>query len=144
MYTRRQIFAAALLLGAAISCKKDSTGPSAASITGTWQATKVLYVSTTTLGSEDVIAEGGHATLALNADKSFGYLCILGADTIENIAGTWDASDGLTLNLGPNNQMQFDASLSGNTLTLAGADRDYDFNDDGNREPAKLSLTLTR
>ena len=50
----------------------------------------------------------------------------------------------LTLNMGSNNQMQFDATLSGNTLTLTGADRDYDLNDDGMPEPAKLNLTLTR
>lgn len=144
MFTTRRILTLGLLLGGAISCKSDSTGPSAASITGIWQATKVEYVSTTGLGSFDVVDHGGSATLMLNTDKTFSYLCTLGTDTVENLTGTWDVTDVLTLNMGPNNQMQFDASLARDTLTLTGADREYDLNDDGMREPAKLNLTLTR
>lgn len=144
MFTIKRMLTVGLLLGAAVSCKKDATGPSPASITGTWQATKVEYVSTTGLGAFDVVAHGGSATLTLNADKTFTYLCTLGAKTVENLAGTWDVTDVLTLSMGPNNQMQFDAALKGNTLTLSGADRDYDLNNDGLGEPAKLNLTLTR
>lgn len=145
MFTARRFLALATVLGGAISCGgENSAGPSPSSITGTWQATKVEYVSTTGLGTVDVVALGGSATLVLNADQTFTYVCTLGATTIEDLTGTWDTSDGLTLSMSATNKMQFDASLSGNTLTLAGADRGYDFNDDDVWEPAKLNLTLTR
>ncbi len=134
--------AISLLLATVAACGGDkATGPSATSIVGTWQAIHVQYLSTTGLGTVDVIAQGGSATLVLNADQTFQYTC---AAAGEFLTGTWDVSDGLTLAISPTNKMQFDASLAGNTLTLSGADREYDFNSDGVREPAKLSITLTR
>lgn len=39
---------------------------------------------------------------------------------------------------------EFDATLSGGELTLAGASVEYDFDDDGTPEQATLNLTLER
>lgn len=144
MYVRGHALALNVLLGAVAACGNNAAGPSAASIVGNWQATKVQYVSTTGLGTVDVIAEGGTATLVLHADGTFEYTCALGATVIEDLTGDWDVSDGLTLSMSATNKMQFDVSLSGNTLTLTGAYREYDFNDDSIREPARLDLTLRR
>ncbi len=144
MAARVRTLSLGVLIGVLSACSKESTAPSAESIVGTWSATKVQYASTTGLGTVDVIALGGTATLVLNQDMTFHYYCALGQKTIENIVGTWDVSDGLTLTISPTNKMQFDASLSGNTLTMSGADRSYDFDNDNELEDAKLSMTFTR
>lgn len=144
MYVRGHCLALSLLLGAVAACSgSNATGPSPASIVGTWQATKVQYVSTTGLGTVDLVAQGGTATLVLDADHTFQYTCTPAGKPAEVLTGTWDVSDVLTLSMSPTNEMQFDASLSGNTLTLTGAYRDYDFNNDGMGEPARLNMTLT-
>ena len=41
-------------------------------------------------------------------------------------------------------EMQFAYSLSGNTLTLTGADAEWDFDSDGAAEPAKLDVLAVR
>lgn len=144
MFARKRMLGLGLVFGVVVACSKEATAPSADSIIGTWTATRVQYASTTGLGTVDVIALGGTATLVLNEDGTFQYYCALGSKTIENVVGTWDVSDGLTLAISPTNKMQFDASLSGNTLTMTGADRGYDFDDDNELEDAKLSMTLKR
>ena len=79
----------------------------------------------------------------LNFDQTFGFTCAqCWSDKL--IGGTWSVTDVLTLSMGTNNEMQFDATLSGNSLALTGADRDYDFNNDGKGEPGKLNITLAR
>ncbi len=144
MTARMSTLGLGLLVGVLSTCSKESTAPSAESIVGTWSATKVQYASTTGLGTVDVIALGGVGTLVLNEDRTFQFYCALGQKTIENVVGTWDVSDGLTLTISPTNKMQFDATLSGNTLTMTGADRGYDFDNDNELEDAKLSMTLKR
>jgi hypothetical protein len=78
------------------------------------------------------------------------------------LAGTWRATkaelvsvgnpstkvelvsqDMLSLNYA-GGEWQFDMVLSGNTLTLSGADGEYDFNDDDVDDPAKVNLVLVR
>ena len=144
MYTGRHALALSIVLGAVAACKNDkATGPSPTSIVGTWQATKVQYVSTTGLGSVDVVAQGGSATLVLNSDQTFSFTCSkCWSDKL--LTGTWSVTDVLTLKMGTNNEMQFDATLSGDALSLTGADRDYDFNSDGKGEPGKLNIALAR
>jgi hypothetical protein len=143
MYVRVHSLALSFLLSVLAACSGSTAGPSPASIVGTWQASKVQYVSTTGLGTVDLIAQGGSATLELNADHTFRYTCTPAGKPAEVLTGTWDVSDVLSLSMSPTNEMQFDASLSGNTLTLTGAYRDYDFNNDGMGEPARLNMTLT-
>jgi hypothetical protein len=64
------------------------------------------------------------------------------------VSGTWSSTDVLTLNLPPvgeiSGEWQFDATLSGDTLTLTGADTSWDFDDDGSIEDAKFNLTFVR
>ena len=90
MYLRGHALALSLAFCAVAACGGNkTTGPSPGSIAGTWRATRVQYVSTTGLGTVDVIAQGGTATLVLNADQSFQYTCAVAG---EFLIGTWDVS----------------------------------------------------
>lgn len=120
------LLAALATLGA---CKNDGTGPSAAELTGTWEATTA----------------GGSATLVLGAGSVCTLQMTIPSNPTWNFTGTWSASvDVLSLDLtGPfNPTWQFDMTLAGNTLTLAGADTDFAFN--GSLEAAKLGFEWAR
>lgn len=137
--------ALALIAGA---CDDDGTGPSPASLAGTWQATKVEYVEVAnTANKVDIVPLGGTATLTLTEAGAFTAVSTFPGEAPFNAAGTWSvSSDVFTLNFtsGMSGTQQFDYSFSGNTLTLNGADSGYDFDDDDQDEPAKLNLVLVR
>jgi hypothetical protein len=136
-----------LLFLAVTSCGGDkSTAPKPAQITGLWTATKIEHVQIGSSTSVDEIALGGSGSLLLNADASYRYVVAPNGEPPDTLADVWDlSSDGtLTLHLGPYGEMQFDTHLSGNTLTLSGADSDYDFDGDGTREPGKLNCAFIR
>ncbi len=146
MGDRRKFVVLSLLLGAAFACGDDSAGPAASEITGTWQATKVEYVSVAQPSvSVDLIAdEDWSATLVLGANGSYTFTRTPPGGQPLVDTGTWEL-DGDVLNVAPAGtqfRLQFDIALSGNTLRLSGADVEYAFN--GSAEDAKLNLVLTR
>jgi hypothetical protein len=134
------------LLGAVGACGGDGgTGPSAASLAGTWRATQAQLVSVANPSTQvDLVAMGGTVRLVLSDAQTFTLTVLMPAEPDDITTGSWSSSiDVLTLTYG-SGSMQFDMTLSGNTLTLTGANGDYDFNGDDTDEPAKISLTLTR
>lgn len=64
----------------------------------------------------------------------------------ENITGTWSASSDTltTTQVDRSGNMQFGFALSGSTLTLNGANSEWDFNGDDIGEPAKLNITAVK
>ncbi|HVP37715.1 MAG TPA: lipocalin family protein [Candidatus Saccharimonadales bacterium] len=142
--------AAALCLVAAagVSCGgSEATAPKQTQITGSWNATKVEYVSTGGLGTVDLIAGGATATMVLGADNSFTYACTpAGGGTPTTTHGTYVLTRDV-IQVTPTGSAwswTWSVVLSNNSLRLTGASAEYDFNTDGVGEPATWNLTFTR
>lgn len=132
-------------LAVAAACG-SSTGPAASDLVGTWHATRMQYVSTTGLGTVDIVAAGGTVTLVLNADSTYQLTVTPSGGSADVSAGTWSNSiDVMTVReTGMTGEMQFQMTYTATTLTLTGANTSYDFNGDGTEEAATLNVTFTR
>jgi hypothetical protein len=84
--------------------------------------------------------------LKLDDNGSYVFALTPSGSAPQTTADIWNLeSDGtLTLRLGPNGEWQFDTQLTGDTLALEGADTEYDFHDDGTRDPAKMRWSFSR
>jgi len=137
-----------LAVGAGVACGGDGgAGPSPQSLVGTWGATKAELVMVSNPSTKvDLVAMGGTVQLVLTTANTFTLTVSMPGEPLEQSGGTWSSGDVLTLTYtsGRSGNQQFDISLSGNTLTLTGADTDYDFDDDGVYEAAKVNLALLR
>ena len=139
---------AILLAGSLAACNKDTkTGPKASDITGQWSATKVEYVNKAAPATRvDLIALGGAATMAINADKSFAFVIAESGQPPDTTTGVWKL-DGDMFEVTPTGMpfsWVWQAALSGNSLTLTGADMEYDFNGDNVMEQADQNTALVR
>ena len=87
-------------------------------------------------------------TVQLNTNGSYTSTLTMPGEAPEATTGTWDASAEVftltRLEGGFTHEMQFDWTLSGATLTLVGADSDFDFAGHDEFLPAKLNVTLVR
>jgi len=142
------VSALSLFCGMALACGDDAAGPSPSEITGTWQATKVEYVSTAQpTVSVDLIADEDYTvTLVLAANGSYTFTQTPPGEQPQTSTGTWEL-DGDVFDVAPTGtqyRLQFEIALSGNTLSLSGADAEYDFDGDQSPEDAKLNMVLTR
>jgi len=128
----------------AVACS-DDTGPSEDELTGSWLATKVELVSVANPATKvDLVALGGTVRLVLSASNTYTLTLVVPGEPQEVITGTWSASEDVLTLTDDDGDLQFEMSLSGDTLTLSGADAEFDFNDDSIDEPAKVNLTLVR
>jgi hypothetical protein len=138
-------------LGVALAgCSGDGgTAPNPTTFDGTWVATKVEYTSVANPATKvEVIALGASLTVQFNTNGSYTSTLTMPGETPEATAGTWSASaEVFTLTwfeAGFTHEMQFDWTMSGATLTMVGADSDFDFAGDDELVPAKLNVTLVR
>jgi len=143
--TRLALAAGATL---ALACGDDKTGPSAASLVGTWDATVAEFylLSDPTVRVEAISESGATVTVVFEADNSFTVTIVVPGDPDNIIDGTWSmGGDVLTLvPTGSSGNIQFDASLSNDILNLSGGHVDYDVDDDGTDDDAGLNLVLER
>ena len=148
-YTTGLMLVTAIAAGAACGGGDGGSGPNPSAITGTWQLTKVLFVSQANpTQSVDLIADvGATATLTLNADNSFAFVVTPPPPApVETTTGTWSLG-GQVLTIvrdGFSGNVQFDVTLTGQTLRLVGGHVDFDVNGDGTDEPAILTLEGTK
>lgn len=145
----RAIAVAVVLATAVGACGSDKgTGPAPTGLTGAWRATKAEFVSTANSSRKaDLVALGGTFTMTLTSTGSFTIAGTSPGEPAFTWSGTYNASQDMisfNVNVGFSGTMEFDMALSGNTLTLTGADGEYDFNGDDVPEEAKLNLVLTR
>ncbi len=130
---------------ASISCS-DSTAVDPESLVGTWDGTKLEFARVADpQDKEDVIGDlGGDFVITLAANGGCTGQLTVPPDPMENMTGTWSASaDVFTLHWsGDTHTTQFDMTLSGNTLTLAGGDVEYNFGIGD--EAAKLTVVLVK
>jgi hypothetical protein len=138
-----------LALPIAAACSDDDpAGPPADELTGTWTATSLELISAADANTRvDLIDLGFTCTLMLEEDGDFVITVV--DPEIGNVGGSghWISTDVLTMEFLEgqfNVTWQFDISLTGSTLRLTGADAEYDFDDDGTEDAAKINLTLVR
>jgi hypothetical protein len=129
-------------------CGDGGTGPAEEELTGTWQATKMEFVSVSNPAQKvDVITLGVTANLALNAGGTFLLTTTEPGHSAETRSGTWSAStDVMTLKWTTpfTGEWQFDMALSGGSLTLSGADAEYNIDGVGGDDPVKMNLTFNK
>jgi hypothetical protein len=146
-FTKSFVLAAAIAAGSACGSGDGGSGPGPGAITGTWQLTKMLFVTVASpTQSIDLIAVGGTATLTFDPDKTFTIQLNMPSVPPETLTGTWSLSSDV-LTLIPDwftGNMQFDITLSGQTLKLAGAHVGYDVDGDGADEPSILTIEGTK
>jgi hypothetical protein len=114
---------------------------------GTWNATKAEYTSVANPTTKvDLIALGGAYSFVLFADGSLSVtLTAPGGQSPVVSDGGWSAAGSLlTVLVTGNPPLQFTYALSGGTLSLSGASAAYDFNEDGQPEPATVGATLVK
>ncbi len=140
---------AALLVAVAVGCSDsgDSTGPASASdFVGDWLASSyvVTSIANTSL-SEDLIPLGMTISITFTETTYSGTAAFTGEPT-ETFSGTYTISGKqLTLNeTGQGEPELMTYTLSGNTMTLAGSDEEYDFDDDGQEDPATFTMVLAK
>lgn len=132
---------------AVVACSGGGSGVPPAEMVGTWNVTRYELVSTSSSTTKvDLISLGGSATLAMKADGTYQMAMQAPGQPAESPTGTWSLSTDVltTTQDGMAGNMQFDYTLSGSTLTLTGADSQWDFNGDGVDEPAKLNIAAVR
>lgn len=140
-------------LFAACGDDDDGTGPdgvTVADLAGSWTATQLQFTSTEGLGSVDIIQDlGGSFVLQIQSDGSFtadvnvpqmGSFELPGSVTISGSTLTVDFAQDVP----PFNDFSADFTLSGNQLTLDVSDADFDFNQDGQEDPATATVILQR
>ncbi len=131
----------------ALACSGDGSSTPSSNLVGTWNVSKYELVSTSSPSTKvELISQGGTATIVMKSDGTYQGTSKLPGEPSESVTGTWSASsDVLTMTqVGMSGNMQFNYSLSGSTLTLTGADAEWDFNGDGVEEPAKLNIAATK
>lgn len=135
---------------AAVSCSSDDNpaAPSPAviaSLEGSWKATKAVFTSVAPpTRTVDIVAQGSTLTLVLAAGGT--YTLTITEPGLPPVVqtGTWSAGgDVLTLSRSSTSNSQFDKTLNGNSLVLAGGSALFEFTD-GVLEEAKLTMTLAR
>ncbi|HWP38708.1 MAG TPA: hypothetical protein VNL18_14275 [Gemmatimonadales bacterium] len=135
-----------LLAGAALACG-DTTGVSTDSLVGTWNATKFEFSNPANSAQKaDLVALGGSFTLTIAASGSYTATFQEPGGAAETVTGTISVQgDTLTVSeSGQGSPTRFRASRSGNTLTLDSSDEEFDFDDNGTEEPARLVIVLVK
>ena len=164
MKTIPQILISSFIILFLFACSSDdgdemsNTGPafSISDLQGNWNATSVLFSYS---GSEpfpdpfsyDVIAEGGSATLTVQSNGRFTISLQLPGGGTESFSGRMYFEEGEFFAIQfdddpPDDPTYFGESLVGDVFTLNGGPdtAEWDFDGDGNDEPASVRLVFER
>ena len=122
-------------------------GTSVGELAGTWEGTKLLFISSPgATDTVDVLAEGGALALTIGDDGSYSLGIALPDELPALETGTLliDGSRLILISDSPLiDPVVFVFSRIGNTLFLDG-DGEYDFDDDGEDDPADIEAELER
>ena len=137
----------ALFVAVAVGCSGDSTGVASPNdFVGDWLASSYVVTSVAnTSQTQDLTALG--MTLAITfTEPTYSGSASFPGEVTETFSGTYTIEGNhLTLNeTGEGSPEIMTYTLSGNTLTLSGDDEQYDFDDDGQEDPATFTTVLAR
>lgn len=147
-----------------LSCSSDDgevmsdTGPdfSISELAGTWNATSLTFSfsgsgTVPDPSSYDVVADGGSASMVVQSSGRFTLTVTPNGEPSESFGGRMYFEDGEFFAIQfdddpPDDPTYFGAALSGNTFTLNGGPdtAEWDFDGDGNDEPASVYLVLVK
>ena len=164
MKTLHQILLSTFFVLFLSACSSDDEngisdeGPafSISDLQGTWEATSLVFSYSgpgpvPDPSSYDVIAEGGSATLVVQSSGRFTLTVTPAGASAENFSGRMYFEDGEFFAIQfdddpPDDPTYFGETLSGNTFTLNGGPdtAEWDFDDDGNDDPASVFLQFQR
>ena len=125
-------------------------------LAGTWNATEITfsYSGTGTVPDPSfyqVVAEGGTGVLTVQSNGRFTLEVTPNGQATESFGGRMYFEDGEFFAIQfdddpPNDPTYFGATLSGNTFSLNGGPdtAEWDFDDDGNDEPASVNLVFVK
>jgi hypothetical protein len=84
--------------------------------------------------------------LVVGASGDYSITTTLPGEAPDAATGTWHASSEILTfrETGVSFDLQFNRSLVGTTLTISGADSEFDFNNDGTPEAANVGAVLDR
>jgi hypothetical protein len=130
-----------MLLGTAVAVAcSDAVAPE--DIAGTWNATSLVFTSTADPSETfDAVAAGVELSITFGSGGAVSLTVTEGAFT-ETETGTYTLDGSLTLD---GEVSSGSVNLSGSTLTLTlTSGVEFDFDDDGTDEPARLVAVLTK
>ncbi len=139
----------ALLVAVAVGCSDsaNSTGPASPSdFVGEWLASSyvVTNIANTSETADLIVLE-----MALSitfTETNYSGTASFPGEVAETFSGTYTIS-GNQLTLDEADQLEPDTmtyTLSGNAMTLAGNDEQYDFDNDGQDDPASFTMLLAK
>jgi hypothetical protein len=146
----RRIPPLAVLVALSMSVACGDNGPDPLTLddlVGTWRATQFVFTKQSDPSRFfDLIQNSGVVTIVIAANGTYsGQQSAFGVT--ETFSGTITVSGSfvsLTDDEDPGDPTDFAASLTGNTLTLATSDAEFDFDFDGTDEPASLTAVFQR
>ena len=149
---KRSSMGIALLASVAIGCS-DSAGPAGpagpattADLVGQWVASAYTVTSVANTSLSANLTDLGFTLTITFTETTYAGLASFPGDVPEDFSGTY-VIEGLQLILNETGQGSPETmthSLSGNILTLSGNDESYDFDDDGQEEPATFVILLDK
>ncbi|MDH3796592.1 MAG: hypothetical protein OER83_06950 [Flavobacteriaceae bacterium] len=125
-------------------------------LAGTWNATEITFSYSGTGNVPDpsfyqVVAEGGSGVLTVQSSGRFTLAVTPIGEATETFGGRMYFEDGEFFAIQfdddpPDDPTYFGATLSGNTFSLNGGPdtAEWDFDGDGNDEPASVSLVFVK
>jgi hypothetical protein len=134
----------------AVGCGDDSSGPGSGitvdDLAGTWNATVFVFTNQSNTSERfDLIAEGGAASLTIDSGGAYSLVVLEPSGSSEITAGFAVVESGFLLvtdDARPGVTIAFGLNLSGSTLVLVTDEATFDFGDDGEPEPARLTMNL--
>jgi hypothetical protein len=138
---------AVMLATAVIGCSDSTSVEDVADLVGTWDATSFLWTSDADASvTFELVGAGGNFQLVIAADGSFTGSFGMGSE-VEVFSGTIAISGSniiITDSVDADDTSTMGFSLDGNTLTMTSDDDEYDFDDDGQEDPASSLMVLQR
>jgi hypothetical protein len=133
-----------------VGCGDSSSGPGGGvtidDIAGTWNANTFVFTNRLNTSERfDLIADGGSANLTIDPSGPYSLVALNPAGSADVTTGFAVVERGFLLvtdDARPGVTIAFAVNLSGGTLVLVTDEATFDFDDDGNLDPATLTMNL--
>jgi hypothetical protein len=136
----------ALLVAVAVGCS-DSTGPASPSdFVGDWLASSYVLTSIENTSLSADLIEFGMTLSITFTETTYSGTSTFPDEAAESFSGTYTI-EGNQLILNEVGELEPDTmtyTLSGNTLTMTGNDEEFDFDDDGQEDPASFTMVFAK